>query len=90
MTREKQSAIHAIEKKSGLVAEIADRIWEYAELSLQEEKSAELYCRVLEQEGFRVEKGICNIATAFSASFGSGRPMIGILAEYDALSGLSQ
>ena len=54
MTREKQSAIRAIEKKSGLVAEIADRIWEYAELSLQEEKSAELYCRVLEQEGFRL------------------------------------
>ena len=45
---------------------------------------------VLKQEGFRVEEGVCGIATAFAASFGSGRPHIGILAEYDALSGLSQ
>ena len=53
-------------------------------------KSAALYCQVLEQEGFQVEKGVCSIPTAFAASFGSGRPHIGILAEYDALSGLSQ
>ena len=90
MIREKRLAVDAIEAKAGLVTEIADQIWEYAELSLQEEKSADLYCRTLEQEGFRVERGICSIATAFSASYGSGRPVIGILAEYDALSGLSQ
>lgn len=90
MTREKQLAVTAIERKAALVADIADQIWSYAELSLQEEKSADLYCRTLEQEGFQVERGICNIATAFSASYGSGRPVIGILAEYDALSGLSQ
>ena len=69
---------------------MADEIWSFAELSLQEEQSADLYCRVLEQEGFKVERGICNIPTAFSASYGSGRPIIGLLAEYDALSGLSQ
>ena len=90
MTREKQAAIAAIEEKKELIASVADRIWEYAELSLQEEKSAALYCETLEKEGFTVEKGICNIPTAFSASYGSGRPIIGILAEYDALSGLSQ
>lgn len=90
MTKEKQAAIRAVEEKAELVAEVADRIWEYAELSLQEEKSAALYCKVLEREGFQVEKGICGIPTAFSASYGSGRPVIGILAEYDALSGLSQ
>lgn len=90
MTKEKLAAIHAVDKKAGLVAEVADRIWEYAELSLQEEKSAALYCETLEKEGFTVEKGICGIPTAFSASYGGGRPVIGILAEYDALSGLSQ
>lgn len=90
MTKEKQAAIRTVEEKAGLVAEVADHIWEYAELSLQEERSAALYCKVLESEGFRVEKGICGIPTAFSASYGSGRPVIGILAEYDALSGLSQ
>ncbi len=90
MIEEKQAALAAIEAKKERIFDVADRIWEYAELSLQEEKSAALYCKVLREEGFRVEEGICGIATAFSASFGNGRPLIGILAEYDALSGLSQ
>lgn len=90
MIQEKRTAMEAIEAKAELICSVADQIWEYAELSLQEERSARLYCQVLEKEGFQVEKGICRIATAFSASYGSGRPVIGILAEYDALSGLSQ
>lgn len=90
MTQEKQAAIKAVEEKKDLICSVADQIWDFAELSLQEEKSAALYCEVLEKEGFLVEKGISNIETAFSASYGSGRPVIGILAEYDALSGLSQ
>ena len=90
MEATKQAAIAAIEEKRDLIGDVADRIWDYAELSLQEEKSAALYCKVLREEGFVVEEGICNIPTAFSASYGSGRPVIGILAEYDALSGLSQ
>ena len=90
MIPEKQAAIEAIEAKRDVITDVADHIWEYAELSLQEEKSAALYCEVLEREGFQVEKGICGIETAFSATYGSGRPLIGILAEYDALSGLSQ
>ena len=59
-------------------------------LCMQEVQSAALLCSVMEQEGFAVEKGICSIPTAFSASYGSGKPIIGFLAEYDALSGLSQ
>ena len=90
MDQNNQAAIAAIEAQEGVVSHVADSIWEYAELSLQEEKSAALYCEVLEKEGFTVEKGICNIPTAFSAAYGRGRPVIGILAEYDALSGLSQ
>ena len=90
MTNEKQAAVNAVEAKKAVIDDVADSIWEYAELSLQGEKSCAKYCEVLEKEGFAVEKGICGIATAFSASFGSGRPVIGILAEYDALSGLSQ
>ncbi len=90
MTREKQAALAAIEENSEKIMEVADRIWDYAELSLQEVKSAALYVQVLREEGFAVEEGVCGIATAFSAGFGSGRPVIGILAEYDALSGLSQ
>lgn len=90
MRPEKQAALAAIEEKRDTVIRVADSIWEYAELSLQEYKSCALYCEVLEREGFQVERGISGIETAFSASFGSGKPVIGILAEYDALSGLSQ
>ena len=90
MTAEKQSALQTIEEKRDLITGIADKIWEFAELSLQEFKSAAAYCEALEKEGFEVERGTCNIETAFAASYGHGRPYIGILAEYDALSGLSQ
>ncbi len=86
----KETAIEEIDNKKKLICEVADSIWEYAETSLLEYRSCELYCRVLKEEGFKVEKGFDNIPTAFAASFGSGRPVIGILAEYDALSGLSQ
>ena len=90
MTAEKQSALQTIEEKKTLITGIADKIWGFAELSLQEFKSAETYCEALEKEGFEVERGTSNIETAFAASYGHGRPYIGILAEYDALSGLSQ
>ena len=88
MTAQKQSALQTIEEKKSLIVGIADKVWEFAELSLQEFKSAETYCEALEKEGFDVERGTCNIETAFAASYGHGRPYIGILAEYDALSGL--
>ncbi len=90
MTNEKQNALAHIDEKKDLICSVADKIWSFAELSLEETQSAALYCEVLEREGFAVEKGICNIPTAFSASYGAGKPVIGILAEYDALSGLSQ
>lgn len=90
MTHQKQTALNTIEKKKELICQTARHIWSHPELSLQEDQSAEYYCSVLEKEGFQVERGICGIRTAFSASFGGGSPKIGILAEYDALSGLSQ
>ena len=90
MNDAKKAALAAIDEKKELVAQVADAIWDYAELSMQEVKSAALFVKVLKAEGFQVEEGICGIPTAFSASFGSGGPVIGLLAEYDALSGLSQ
>ena len=90
MTQEKLTAVHAVEEKEEIICQAADHIWSHPELSLQEDASAAYYCELLKEEGFRVEKGICGIRTAFAASFGSGSPRIGILAEYDALSGLSQ
>ena len=86
----KQAALAAIDRYADRICRLSDAIWDFAELSLQEHRSAELYCAELEQLGFAVERGVAGIDTAFCARWGSGRPVIGILAEYDALSGLSQ
>ncbi len=87
---EKQKYLKVIDEKANIITDVSDKIWEYAELSLLEFKSCELYCKVLKEEGFEVESPVCGIDTAFKATYGSGKPVIGILAEYDALSGVSQ
>ena len=87
---EKQSIFDYLDRKSPVLFELSDRIWEFAELSMAEFRSAEYYCDLMEREGFTVEKNLCGIPTAFSGRFGEGRPVIGILGEFDALSGLSQ
>ena len=89
-TTNKQAALAAIDRYADLLCGVSDKIWDFAELSLQESRSADLYCAELEKLGFTVERGIAGIDTAFCAKWGSGKPVIGILAEYDALSGLSQ
>lgn len=68
----------------------AQQIWNWAESGYQEHKSSALLADMLEQAGFRVERGVADIPTSFVATFGSGTPVIGILAEYDSLPGLSQ
>ncbi len=70
--------------------DVAHQIWGWAELGYQEEKSSALLQQVLMNEGFSVESGIVGIPTAFVAEYGRGNPVIGILAEFDALPGLSQ
>ncbi len=71
-------------------AEIARSIWEWAEVGYQETKSSALLQQELTSAGFKVEAGVAGIPTAFVASAGSGKPVIGILAEYDALPGINQ
>ncbi|MCF0137229.1 MAG: amidohydrolase, partial [Oscillospiraceae bacterium] len=90
MTDMKKAAIESVDSMAELCISIADEIWENPELSLKEYKAAELYCKALREQGFEVTEKLCGIDTAFCGSFGSGRPVIGILGEYDALSGLSQ
>src|SRR5262245_46001757 len=65
-------------------------IWAYAELGLQEHRSAARLVGVLKKAGFTVKEGVSGMPTAFVAEYGSGKPVIGILAEYDALPDLSQ
>ncbi|MES2795145.1 MAG: amidohydrolase [Bacteroidota bacterium] len=69
---------------------MATQIWEWAEPGYLEYKTTELLQKELESEGFSIQKNIANIPTAFIASYGSGKPVIAILAEMDALPGLSQ
>ncbi len=71
-------------------AEVARSIWEWAEVGYQEEKSTALLQAELKKAGFRIEAGVAGIPTAFVANAGSGKPMIGILAEMDALPGITQ
>ena len=78
-----------VEANQAKLIEVADKIWNLAELSLEEEKSSALFVEVLKENGFTIESvGTANIPTAFTASFGSGSPVIGIMTEYDALPGL--
>ena len=79
-----------VDDKSSLLTALSDRIWEYAELSMMEVRSTAAYLDILRAEGFSVREYLCGMATAFSGSYGTGKPVIGILGEYDALSGLSQ
>ena len=79
-----------IEKNQDKAVDVSRKIWEYAELSHEETRSAELLCHIFEEEGFSVERGVCGKSSAFVATYGSGKPVIGLLGEYDALPNLSQ
>lgn len=87
---DKQFLYRSVQDNREKIITLSDAIWEFAELSMAEYRSAEYYCNLLEENGFTVERNLCGIPTAFSGSFGSGSPRIGILGEFDALSGLSQ
>ncbi|MEM3986312.1 MAG: M20 family metallopeptidase [Candidatus Methanomethylicia archaeon] len=90
ITKEKEYAIEYIEKNKDRFIEISDKIWEYAELGLIEYKSSKLLAEELEKHGFKVRMGISDMPTAFIAEWGLGKPVIGVMGEYDALPGLSQ
>ena len=81
-----------VSAKADTTVALAKEIWGYAEPSYEETKSAAALVAALKQEGFTIEEGIADIPTAFTATYqcGSGKPVVGFLAEYDALSGLSQ
>ena len=90
MNQSKQIAIDYVDSRADFFCALADTIWENPELSLKEYGSTATYCEALRQLGFTVTEKLCGIDTAFCGSYGSGRPVIGILGEFDALSGLSQ
>ena len=81
---------NAIDSRAKKLTALSDRIWEYAETAFVEFKSTADLCAALEEEGFKVEKNVAGIETAFTGTYGSGKPVIGFLGEYDALFNLSQ
>ncbi len=90
LTPLKKAAFAWIDANVPELAALSDEIWRLAEIAMEEYRSAEALASYLEKMGFRVERGVAGLPTAFVGICGSGEPVVGILAEYDALPGLSQ
>jgi len=88
--KSREDLIKSIDAGADNYAVIAKKIWEYSEVGYKEEKSSALLQETLEREGFKIEKEVAGMPTAFVATYGTGKPVIGILGEFDALPGVSQ
>ncbi|MEO6329040.1 MAG: amidohydrolase [Ginsengibacter sp.] len=86
----KNAVLVSVEKHKQELITISDQIWGFAEIAMRETKSSKVLADYAEAQGFKVSRGVASIPTAFVAEFGSGKPIIGILGEFDALPGLSQ
>jgi len=86
----KERLVELIEQKRDTFITAADMIWDTPETRFATERSVRPFYDILEREGFTIEKGLANMEHAFVATYGQGKPVIGILAEYDALDNLSQ
>ena len=90
LSKDTKEVIEQLDQRSQEYGDIAHKIWEFAELGYLETKSTSLLQSHLQSEGFTIKKEVAEIPTAFMAEYGSGEPVIGILAEFDALPGISQ
>ena len=88
--KNKKIALDWISENEQQIIDVSDAIWKYAEVGLLEFKSSKLLADTLEQNGFQVDHGVAGMPTALVATYGSEKPVIGILGEYDAMPGLSQ
>lgn len=88
LTSIKKQALAEVEGLESQINTVCQELWDYSETALKEHKSAELLVDILQKEGFTIEKNVSGMPTAFVATYGSGGPVIGILAEYDALPGV--
>ena len=89
-TANKKAVVASVEKHKKELTGISDNIWSYAELALVEHQSSRALSDYAEKNGFKVERGVAGMPTAFVATYGSGKPRIGILGEFDANAGISQ
>lgn len=86
----KKEAVASVESHKAELTNLSDQIWAFAETALRETRSSKVLADYAEKQGFQVKRGVAGMPTAFVASYGQGRPIIGILGEYDALPGISQ
>jgi len=86
----KRAAVVAVDRHAAQLSELSDKIWGYAETALREHQSSKLLADYAEAQGFTVTRNVSGMPTAFVARFGTGKPVIGIMGEYDALPGVSQ
>ena len=89
-TDARSSLLQSLDARAERYGDMSREIWELAELGYKETKSAALLREELRAAGFRIEAGVAEMPTAFVASWGSGKPVIGLMGEFDALPGLSQ
>lgn len=87
---EKQKLFDSINQRDEASWKASQQIWKWAEPGYQESKSSALLADMLEKAGFKLDRGVADIPTAFTATYGTGKPVIGILGEFDALPGLAQ
>lgn len=86
----KKAVIATVESKASELTELSDKIWSFEEVAFQEDQSAAALIKYAEDQGFKITENVGGIATAFMAEFGTGKPVIAIMGEFDALPGLSQ
>ena len=89
-SKEKEFIFKVVERNSKAIALLGDNIYYFAELGMQEFETAKLMTQILEDAGFKVQRGISGMPTAFMATYGSGHPVIAIHTEYDTTPGNSQ
>jgi len=85
----KRVALDWVDEHEKTLVDIHQKIWNLAEVGLQEIQTAKLLTDILEKEGFKVERGVAGMPSAFVATYGGGGPTIGIMGELDALPGIS-
>ena len=90
MNSNKKTLVASVEKHKSELIKISDSIWALAETAFEEHKSAKILADYAEKNGMTVERGVAGRPTAFTATYGSGKPVISILGEFDALPGISQ
>ena len=86
----KRNVVASVDKHATELTEVSDKVWRFAETALREHQSSKALADFAEAKGFTVTRNVSSMPTAFVARFGTGRPIIGILGEYDALPGVSQ